>query len=110
MKISTIFLTLSAMMASSLMTVNAQDPQMLKEMLDLVNSFRKENGKPAGCLSRTLVVAAQKHSEDQLAHDEMSHTGSDGSGFGERCDRAGFPGSPTAENVFLGGRTAKSAM
>lgn len=49
-----------------------------------------------------LATAAVLHSEDQLAHGTMTHTGSNGSLFWERINAAGYSFSEAGENVAFG--------
>jgi len=50
----------------------------------------------------TLEMAAQKHSNDMNKHENLSHTGSDGSSPGDRLDAAGYLWSTYGENVAVG--------
>lgn len=73
------------------------------QMIAAVNAQRA--GADLGPVSRcgTLELAAQSHSQDQAAHNTMSHIGSDGSRFDARANRAGYNGwSGLAENVAYG--------
>jgi uncharacterized protein YkwD len=49
-----------------------------------------------------LDRVAQHHACDNARHNRMSHTGSDGSQFGERIRRAGYSYRRANENVALG--------
>ena len=42
------------------------------------------------------------HSQDMAAHDQFSHTSSDGSSLGDRAERAGFYTFPLGENIAAG--------
>jgi uncharacterized protein YkwD len=79
-------------------------------VVELVNS---ERGK-AGCaplkVNEKLTRAAQAHSQDMADHRNMSHTGSDGSGPGDRLKRAGYTWRTYGENVAYGYRTPESVM
>ncbi|TXD38026.1 CAP domain-containing protein [Lujinxingia vulgaris] len=46
-----------------------------------------------------LEMAATAHAHDLAAMGALSHTGSDGSDFVERAERAGFEGQPVGENI-----------
>ncbi|MFN8052179.1 MAG: CAP domain-containing protein [Acidimicrobiales bacterium] len=73
------------------------------DMLGSVNAQRAAAGAPALRLCPTLIWAAQGHTADQAAHDDMTHTGSDGSNIGVRADRAGYSGwTALGENVAYG--------
>ena len=76
-------------------------------MLALVNQARASC--PAVTLNDSLSIAAQLHSEDQAKHNAMSHTGSDGSTFAERAERAGYHHA-IAENVAYGYSTPEAVV
>src|SRR5262249_11438442 len=59
-------------------------------IVQLVNAERSKVGCSALTLNATLTKAAQAHSDDMAAHQNMSHTGSDGSSPGDRITRAGY--------------------
>ena len=56
-----------------------------------------------------LANAARLHSQDQAAHNNMSHTGSDGSSPWQRAERAGYDDA-IGENVAMGYRTPEAVM
>lgn len=56
---------------------------------------------PALVWNTALAAAAQRHSDDMASHDFFDHTGSDGSGPGERILAAGYSGG-WAENIGAG--------
>ena len=76
----------------------------------LVNSERSKAGCSPVTLNAKLTKAAQDHSKDMAAHQNMSHTGSDGSDPGERITRAGYSWSTYGENVAYGYATPESVM
>jgi uncharacterized protein YkwD len=78
------------------------------EVVALVNAERAANGMAPLQIDDRLMLAAQRHSADQAAMQQMSHTGSDGSNVGTRLDRVGFSYSRYAENVAHGYGTAAS--
>ncbi|WP_225827487.1 CAP domain-containing protein [Streptomyces naphthomycinicus] len=80
------------------------------EILRLVNDERAKAGCRALTLNPTLTKAAQAHSADMAAHQNMSHTGSDGSSPGDRITRAGYTWSSYGENVAYGYSTAQQVM
>ncbi|WP_030339785.1 CAP domain-containing protein [Streptomyces sp. NRRL S-1022] len=80
------------------------------EILRLVNAERGKAGCQALTLNPVLTKAAQAHSEDMAAHQNMSHTGSDGSAPGDRITRAGYAWSSYGENVAYGYGTAGQVM
>jgi len=80
-------------------------------MLASVNAQRAQAGVGALSLCGTLTTAAQRHSEDQAAHNSMTHTGSDGSTLGTRAGRAGYNGwTALGENVAYGYTGVDSVM
>ncbi|GGW12600.1 hypothetical protein GCM10010501_13030 [Streptomyces libani subsp. rufus] len=83
---------------------------VVAEILRLVNAERGKAGCQALTLNPTLTKAAQAHSEDMAAHQNMSHTGSDGSSPGDRITRAGYTWSSYGENVAYGYGTAEQVM
>ncbi len=72
------------------------------EALMLINQERSRAGLAALRPSPVLDRAAQRHACDNAAHNRMSHTGSDGSHFGERIRQAGYSYRRATENVALG--------
>lgn len=75
-----------------------------KEMLRLVNNLRIKNGREPVQLNASLNQAAFDHSEDMGENNYFSHTGRNGSKFGERAKDAGYKGSPRGENIAAGRR------
>lgn len=61
-------------------------------------------------LDERLVVAAQRHSDDQALRGLMTHTGGDGSTVAVRVDRAGYDWRSIAENVAYGYPDAATVM
>lgn len=81
------------------------------KLLVLVNEIRSEGCNcgddyfpPADDLvwNDTLELAAQNHSDDMNEHDNLSHTGSDGSDPGDRLHTVGYEWSTYGENVAVG--------
>lgn len=90
------------------------------QLLNLVNAVRVE-GRQCGtqgtfapthplALEARLTAAAQAHSSDMHARAVMSHTGSDGSGPGERIARTGYAYATWGENVAAGYPSAEAVM
>ena len=79
-------------------------------VLALVNSERGKVGCSALTLNEKLSKAAQDHSADMAAHQNMSHTGSDGSDPGQRITAAGYSWSAYGENVAYGYSTPEQVM
>ncbi|SOD91218.1 CAP domain-containing protein [Streptomyces sp. Ag109_G2-15] len=76
----------------------------------LVNAERGKVGCAALTLNATLTKVAQAHSQDMAAHQNMSHTGSDGSSPGDRITSAGYNWSTYGENVAYGYSTPEQVM
>ncbi|MEV4120351.1 CAP domain-containing protein [Micromonospora sp. NPDC049645] len=81
--------------AGSTGSVSAQ----AREVVDLVNAERAKTGCKALSIDDKLMTAAQRHSQDQADHQNMTHTGSDGSNAGVRLDRVGYAWRTYGENV-----------
>ncbi|MDG4759601.1 CAP domain-containing protein [Micromonospora sp. WMMD710] len=81
-----------------------------REVVDLVNAERAKAGCKALSIDDKLMTAAQKHSQDQADHQNMSHTGSDGSNAGVRLDRVGYAWRTYGENVAWNQKTPAAVM
>ncbi|MFC3505013.1 CAP domain-containing protein [Micromonospora krabiensis] len=92
--------------ASGSGTVSAQ----AREVVDLVNAERAKAGCGALGIDDKLMTAAQRHSQDQADHQNMSHTGSDGSDAGDRLDRVGYTWRTYGENVAWNQKTPAAVM
>ncbi|MER5224502.1 CAP domain-containing protein, partial [Streptomyces flaveus] len=79
-------------------------------IVQLVNAERSKVGCSPVTLNAVLTKAAQAHSKDMAAHQNMSHTGSDGSSPGNRITRAGYSWSTYGENVAYGYATPEQVM
>ncbi|MFD7933752.1 CAP domain-containing protein [Streptomyces sp. NPDC059755] len=79
-------------------------------IVQLVNAERSKVGCSPVALNAVLTKAAQAHSEDMAAQQNMSHTGSDGSDPGARITRAGYVWSTYGENVAYGYTTPEQVM
>jgi uncharacterized protein YkwD len=79
-------------------------PEPLNENIALAdfNAYRIRMGLKPVVLNDKLSLASLAHAEDLAAHDTISHTGSDGSGHGDRVQRQGYYFSIAAENVATG--------
>lgn len=98
----------------------------LQTMLESVNSVRAQGANCGGTsfgaagpltLNAQLNSAAQKHSEDMAASQEMSHTTpagavhfAPGSSFSERIEQEGYAYRRVAENVAFGYPTVEEVM
>ncbi|MGW2747781.1 CAP domain-containing protein [Streptomyces sp. NPDC001450] len=83
---------------------------VVARIVALVNAERSKVGCPALTLNSTLTKVAQAHSQDMAAHQNMSHTGSDGSSPGDRITSAGYNWSTYGENVAYGYSTPEQVM
>ncbi|WP_437344765.1 CAP domain-containing protein [Streptomyces tubercidicus] len=103
--------TAAATASPSPSTTTAPASDTATRILELVNDkrSRKEGCSPL-TLNNKLNKAAQDHSQDMADHQNMSHTGSDGSSADERVTRAGYKWSTTGENVAHGYTTPESVM
>ncbi|MFF1594775.1 CAP domain-containing protein [Streptomyces sp. NPDC058286] len=79
-------------------------------VLTLVNNERSKAGCSPLTMNAKLTKAAQDHSKDMASHENMSHTGSDGSSPGDRITRAGYTWSSYGENVAYGYSTPEKVM
>ncbi|CEG37713.1 CAP domain [Plasmopara halstedii] len=80
------------------------------DMLLRINNFRSQNGLPGLSIDNRLVSAATLHSQDQARNCRMSHTGSNGSGIGDRAMLQNYNFNFVAENVASGQKTVDEVM
>ncbi|MFY1598710.1 CAP domain-containing protein [Micromonospora sp. WMMD737] len=80
------------------------------QVVALVNAERAKAGCGAVSIDDKLTTAAQRHSQDQADHRNMSHTGSDGSNVGTRLDRVGYSWRTYGENVAWNQKTPAAVM
>ncbi|MFE0510039.1 CAP domain-containing protein [Streptomyces sp. NPDC058964] len=83
---------------------------VVARIVELVNAERGKAGCSPLTLNATLSKAAQAHSEDMALHQNMSHTGSNGSSPGDRITDAGYSWSAYGENVAYGYATPEDVM
>jgi len=103
--------TTAAPKASSAATATATPASSaVARIVALVNSERSKVGCSPLTLNAKLTKAAQAHSVDMASHQNMSHTGSDGSDPGTRITRAGYIWSSYGENVAYGYSTPEQVM
>lgn len=95
------------------------DPSTASLLLIAVNQARASGTKCGEAwrvptapltLNTQLLAAAQAHSDDMLTMRKMSHTGSDGSGPGDRIRRTGYRAGWWGENVAAGYRSVEQVM
>ncbi|MFC0530174.1 CAP domain-containing protein [Phytohabitans kaempferiae] len=78
-------------------------------VVEITNQERAEAGCGPVRVNTRLANAARLHSQDQADHNNMSHTGSDGSSPWQRSERAGYDNA-IGENVAAGYRTSAAVM
>ncbi|MEV7687809.1 CAP domain-containing protein [Streptomyces bungoensis] len=100
----------SASAPSSTPKPAATASSVVARVVELVNAERSKVGCSALTLNATLTKVAQAHSDDMAAHQNMSHTGSDGSSPGDRLTSAGYAWSSYGENVAYGYATPEDVM
>jgi len=83
---------------------------LLSDVLERVNAERSDRGLAPLTYDDRLVLAAQRHSDDQALRGQMSHTGGDGSTLAVRIDRVGYSWSRLGENVAFGFPDAASVV
>lgn len=99
-------------------TVEALDSEE-QAFLQLINTYRQQNGLGHLNLSPTLTTAAELHSEDMADNNYFSHTSLDGRTFVDRVRDAGYTydtwlgeniaaGYVTAQEVFNGWKNSPS--
>ena len=88
----------------------APDSSLEQASLDLINQVREEHGLVRLSVAGELTESARLHSEDMAAQNSMSHTGSDGSGPGERIARVGYDWRVFGEIVAAGYSTPAAVV
>jgi hypothetical protein len=71
-----------------------------KNLLQLINNYRSQNGLPALSWSSSLSQAAAWMSNDMNANNYFSHTDSAGRNPGTRIKQCGYNWTSYAENIF----------
>jgi uncharacterized protein YkwD len=79
------------------------------KVVEITNQERAQAGCGPVKVNTKLASAARLHSQDQAEHNNMSHTGSDGSSPWQRSERAGYTNA-IGENVAAGYRTPAAVM
>lgn len=59
---------------------------------------------------RKLMIAAQRHAQDQADNNKMSHAGSNGSSLKQRIDAVDFDWNMIGENVARGYKSVQEVM
>ena len=78
-----------------------------RDVLDLTNQARRNQGCRPLQLDDSLIEAAGRHASDMVRRHYMDHTNPDGQGPGDRIAAAGFRGSGWGENIAAGYSTAQ---
>lgn len=77
---------------------------------DQTNALRAEAGQAPLAVSGVLTRAAEGHARDMAQNGFFSHTGSDGSGVGDRARAAGYRFCFIAENIASGQSSMDGAL
>ncbi|XSG77105.1 CAP domain-containing protein [Herpetosiphon llansteffanensis] len=80
------------------------------QVLTLVNQQRAQAGCGALTVDSRLRTAAWLHSEDMAINNFFSHTGSNGSSFGQRINAQGYSFSTGGENIAVGYSSPQSVV
>ncbi|GAB2569911.1 CAP domain-containing protein [Kribbella endophytica] len=78
-----------------------------RDVLDLTNQARRNQGCRPLQLDDSLVEAAGRHASDMVRRHYMDHTNPDGQDPGDRISAAGFHGNGWGENIAAGYSTAQ---
>ena len=78
-----------------------------RQVLDLTNAARRQNGCGPLSLVDSLVTAAERHASDMVRRHYMDHTNPDGKSAFDRMEASGFHGSTMGENIAAGYDTAQ---
>jgi uncharacterized protein YkwD len=81
-----------------------------QQLLVLINNEREKVGLADLTANYPLEISSGIHSDDMAANNFMSHTGSDGSSFWLRAQRAGYTGSYGGEIIMMGVSTPEQAV
>jgi uncharacterized protein YkwD len=73
-----------------------------RQVLDLTNAARRQQGCRPLTLDDSLVEAAGSHASDMVRRHYMDHTNPDGKDPGDRIAAAGFRGNGWGENIAAG--------
>lgn len=84
-------------------------PQEL-QAVDLINQHRRNAGCAPVQLNQELGVAAKSHSRDMAEKNYFSHTGLDGSTFGQRAKAANYQYWPSGEIIGAGYATGTEVV
>ncbi len=93
--------TTPAPVPSPVVSTPPENDNEAQQILALVNQFRKESGVDPVVLNSALNTAAFKHSKDMNDNGYFSHTGQNGSTFGERTKKENYSGFAFGENIAI---------
>ncbi|TWD81879.1 uncharacterized protein YkwD [Kribbella amoyensis] len=88
-------------------TTGGGTSEIEREVLDLSNAARREQGCKPLRLDDSLVEAAGRHASDMVRRHYLDHDNPDGQDPGDRIRAAGFQGSSWGENIAAGYDTAR---
>jgi uncharacterized protein YkwD len=80
------------------------------KFLDLINTYRAQNGLSPLALSATLSQAAQWMSDDMASNDFLDHTDTDGRDPFTRMQDFGYSANSMGENVAAGNADAQATF
>jgi uncharacterized protein YkwD len=80
------------------------------QAVDVINQHRRANGCSPVQLNHELSVAAKNHSRDMAEHNYFSHTGLNGSTFGDRARAANYAYWPSGEIIAAGYTSASEVV
>lgn len=100
--ISIVFIAGCASQPPPATSVASQSVPASAAFADLVNDFRRQNGRAPVQRNPRLVRVAETHARDMARRGVLSHRGSDGSSVRQRVDRGGYQGCLWAENIAEG--------
>ena len=95
---------------SSFTQVTIMSSEFVKQVVTLTNQERIQNGLSPLNFNIQLSAAAQTHSQNMALQDFFSHTGADGSSFGDRIRATGYNYSRGAENIAAGYATPENVV
>ena len=81
-----------------------------QEMLERVNTLRREAGRPPLTLEPRLTTAAQGHADDMLTRTYYSHVTPEGTPPRQRVLAAGYSGEIVGENIAAGQTSVELAV
>ena len=80
------------------------------QTLDALNTYRTDNGRAPVVYSHELERVARAHGMDMESKGFFSHTGSNGSGLGDRLRAGGYSYCFAAENIAKGQTSLGAVM